>query len=219
MTRKTTSANRRGRQSGSAILEFGLATLFMIPVFMGSMSVGMGLGLTTQVAEVARDAGHMFARQVDFSQSANQQLIVRLASGMGLSTTGNGTGVVVLTKVMQISSVECTSAGYTTSTCTNINFPVITQRVTIGSTASGFFTSNLGTPPTSFLQSDGTITPANYLTQISCRANTLVANGGSGLLTLQPSEITYISEGYFQSAALAFLNNNTPLNVYSRNYF
>ena len=48
----------------------------------------MSLSRSLQVTQISRDAGHMYVRYVDLTQAANQDIIVRLASGMGLTRPG-----------------------------------------------------------------------------------------------------------------------------------
>jgi len=210
---------RNRRESGSSLLEFALFSIFLIPLFMGTVTTGMGLGKSIQVSQVARDAGHMFVRQVDFSQSSNKEIIVRVSRGLNMTLTG-GNGTVVLSQILMIGPTECTAAGLNSSSCTNMNYPVITQRLVIGN--GGLYTSAIGNPASGIITSNGTITPNNYLTNVSCRANTLSTGGTNpttGQLTLQNAERTFIAEAYFTVPELGFMNNNTAVNLYTRNYF
>ncbi|MBS1824872.1 MAG: hypothetical protein JST93_06100 [Acidobacteria bacterium] len=214
-----TSQHRARKQSGSSLLEFALFSIFLIPLFMGTVTTGVGLGKSIQVSQIARDAGHMFVRQVDFSQATNKDIIVRLSQGLNMTVAG-GNGAVVLSQVLMIGPTECAAAGLNAGTCTNMNFPVITQRLVIGNT--GLFTSQIGNPAANIITSDGTITPNNYLTNTTCRASTLSTGGTNptvGQLTLNNAERTFIAEAYFRVPELSFLNNNSPINLYARNYF
>jgi hypothetical protein len=214
------SERRRGRQRGSNIMEFALLSIFLFPLFMGTITTGMGLGKMIQTAQISRDAGHMFVRLVDFSLPANQDLIVRLANGMNMTRTG-GNGTVVLTQVLMIGDDECNAAGLSGTNCANRYYPVITQRLVIGNPS--LYSSSIGSPSANLIHADGTIDVNDYLTDVSCRALTLSTNTSPnpyvGLLTLNASERTYISEAYFTAPELAFLNNNQPVNIYARNYF
>ena len=190
------------RKRGNSLVEFALVSVFIVPLMMGTVSVGMSLGRSIQATTVSRDAGHMFVRQVDFSQPANQDIIVRLAHGMGMTRTG-GNGVVILSRIMFIGAAECAAGGFTTGTCPNYNMPVFTQRIVVGNVAKR--TSHFGTPVSTILTSDGQIVPANYLTQASAR----VANF-TGMLALQPAELAYVSEAYFEAPEWSF-----PQTVYA----
>jgi Flp pilus assembly protein TadG len=210
------SIKREKNQRGNNLLEFALLSLFLVPAFFGTVSTGMALGKAIQTSQVARDAGHMYVRQVDFSMTQNKNLIVRLANGMGMTLTG-GNGVVILTQVLMVGAAECTAAGLSDAQCVNKNWPVITQRLTVGNT--GLYTSSIGNPNSNLIGSDGTITPTNYLRESSCRAQTLSQGTAVGLLTLQNAERTYVSEAFFRAPELAFLRRGQTLNLYSRNYF
>lgn len=210
------AARRKKDQRGIEITEFALFSMLMIPLFLGVTSAGIALGKAIQTAQVSRDAGHMFVRQVDFSQSQNQDLIVRVAKGLNMTRTG-GNGSVVLSQVLMIGDAECLAGGVQPASCGNLGYAVITQRIVVGNPT--LFTSTVGNPPASLLNTDGTITANRYLTNASCRANTLSNANGTGLLTLLPAERTFIAEAYFRAPELAFLNRGQALNIYSRNYF
>ncbi len=219
MCSRKTSPKRGGNETGSSLLEFALFSIFLIPLFMGTITTGVSLGKSIQVSQVARDAGHMFVRQVDFSQTTNKDIIVRLSKGLNMTIAG-GNGTVVLSQVLMIGPNECTAASLSAAQCTNMNFPVITQRIVIGNT--GLYTSAIGNPQSGIINSDGTIDVDDYLKNSSCRANTLSTGGPSpsiGQLTLQNAERTFIAEAYFSVPELSFLNRSIPVNLYARNYF
>lgn len=207
----------RRRQRGNSLIEFSLVSIFMVPMFLGTISTGVALGKFIQVAQVARDAGHMFVRQVDFSQDTNKQIIERIAIGLNMTVSG-GNGVVILSRVQMIGAAEC--ALVAAGSCNNLNNPVITQRITIGN--STLLTSPIGNPPGNVIQADGTILPSDYLTNTSLRASTLSTGGPNpvvGQLTLANGELSYIAEAYFTIPELSFLNRGNAVNIYSRNYF
>ena len=210
---------RSQKQKGNSLLEFALFSIFLIPLFMGTVTTGVSLGKSIQVSQIARDAGHMFVRQVDFSQVSNKDIIVRLSAGLHMTVNG-GNGSVILSQILMIGPTECAAASLSPAQCANMNYPVITQRIVIGNT--GLYTSLIGNPASNIIQSDGTITPSNYLTNTSCRASTLSTGGANptvGQLTLSNAERTFVAEAYFRVPELAFLNNNNPVNLYARNYF
>ena len=57
----------RERQRGNTVVEFALVISFLALLLMGTFSVGMTLTKSVQAGVVARDAGAMFMRYVDFS--------------------------------------------------------------------------------------------------------------------------------------------------------
>ena len=115
------SLNRQ-RQKGNSVIEFALVTVFLVPLLLGTVNVGMNLGRSIQVTQVSRDAGHMYVRWVDFSLAGNQEIIVRLAQGLGMSRT-DGNGRVTLTKIMFVGQTECEGAGLDVGQCPNYNYP------------------------------------------------------------------------------------------------
>jgi hypothetical protein len=209
---KLNAPSRRKRQGGNSLTEFALISVFIVPLMMGTVSVGMSLARSIQASQVSRDAGHMFVRQLDFSIPANQDIVVRLAYGMGMTRTG-GNGVVILSRIMFIGTAECAAGGLTVAQCPNYNHPVFTQRLTIGNPAKR--TSSFGTPASNILQSNGEIIPANYLTQASARVENF-----TGLLTMQPAELAYVSEAYFEAPEWSFPGTAyTGTGVYARTIF
>jgi hypothetical protein len=202
------SDKRRRGQKGTEIVEFALVMLFLIPILYGTFVVGLNLRRSIQVTQVSRDAGHMYARSVDFSDSANQNLIVRLAQGLNITATG-GSGVVILSTIEFIGQAQCTAAGLSSSGCTNLNQPVITQRIVIGN--SGAHASAFGSPTANLIGSDGNV--ANYMTDTSA-----VAQGFSSVLTLTAGQIAYVSEVYVPSTNYAMPGYQST-GVYCRTIF
>lgn len=198
----------RGRQRGSELIEFALVSALLFPLLFGTFVVGMNLGRSIQVSQVSRDAGHMYARRVDFSDLANQQVIVRLARGLNMTTTG-GNGVVILSTVTFIGQAQCDAAALSPADCTNLNYTVFTHRVVVGNSA--LRASAFGIPDPGLVQSNGDVT--NYLTEASTRAN-----GFSGVLALQPGELAYVSEAYFSSPDYA-MPGYPATGVYARTVF
>jgi Flp pilus assembly protein TadG len=203
---------RNLRRKGNSVIEFALVSVFIVPLMMGTVNVGMSLGRSIQVTQVSRDAGHMFVRQVDFSQTGNKQIIVRLSAGLGMTANG-GNGVVILSRVMYVGEPECVAAGFTVATCPNYDMPVFTQRIVIGNVSKR--ASDFGTPAANILNGDGSISPANYLTNPTARLNNF-----NGLLQLQAGELAYVSEAFFDAPEWSFPQTafeNTG--VYSRTIF
>jgi hypothetical protein len=197
MRRQRGSVRRNARtERGNTLVEFALVSVFIVPLLMGTVNVGMGLARTIQASQVSRDAGHMFVRQVDFSLAGNKQIIVRLAEGTGMTIDG-GRGVVTLTRVGYVGEADCLAAGLSTGECTNLNHPVIKQRLTIGNTSMR--ASNFGTPPSNLVASDGNISAGDYLTNPALRAT-----GFGGLLQLEPGELAYVSEAFFEAPEWSF---------------
>jgi hypothetical protein len=202
---------KRKKRRGNAIIEFALSFALLMPLYVWMLVYGLDLKRMMQTNQVSRDAGHMYARGVDFSLPGNQDIIVRLAAGLNLTRTG-GSGVVILSRVMKIGPAECTDGGVPLSQCVNLNQPVITQRIVIGN--KSLRPSRIGTPPDTMLLPDGSIAPADYLKQSSARAA-----GFDAILNLNDGELAYVSEAWFESQVKDFPTTNNRGPVYARTIF
>lgn len=203
--------SREKRQRGNAIVEFALVVTFLMSLIFGTFSIGMTLTKSVQAGIVSRDAGAMFMRYVDFTLTANKDLLVRLANGMGMTTTG-GNGVVIMTQVTKVGTAQCTAGGLSAAQCTNSGRNVVVKRVTVGNTA--IYTTTFGSPNASIVTSDGTITAANYLKDSSARADAF-----SSVMTLNDGEFAYISEAYFLTPEISLPGYRNNTYVYQRNIF
>ncbi len=138
---------------GSACIEFAFITMVLVPLLLGTGAAGINMIATLQTIQLARDAGHMYARGLDFSQPGNQTILANVGSTLGLSTTaGQGSAVVILSKLTYVDVAACAAAGAVDghgnpSGCTNLGQWVFTQRLEIGN--ASVRTSNMGSPLTS----------------------------------------------------------------------
>lgn len=193
------------------MIEFALVLPFLVLALLGVVGVGLTLSRGIQVTQVARDTGHMFFDGVDFSLAGNQQIVGRLAYGMGLASNGqgvidtNGNGTVILSQIIKVGAIECTNAGYATVfVCPNYNQLVIEKRIVIGN--SGLRTSAFGTPSAAVLQSDGSILPHDYCTDSSVLVS---ATSTASSLNLTADHYTYAVESFFIVPSLGgFLANS-----------
>jgi len=202
---------RRSRQSGNSLIEFALGFALLLPLYVWMLVYGLDLKRLMEVSQVSRDAGHMYARGVDFSLPGNQDVLVRLAAGMNMTRTG-GAGVVILSRVLKVGSQECTDGGIAVASCTNLGQTVFTQRIVIGN--ASLHASKIGTPPGALLQSDGSISPADYLTKTAARSSNF-----SSILNLADGEIAYVSEAWFDSPVKNFPTDNSRGPLYARTIF
>ena len=204
---------RRGFR-GSACIEFAFIVMVLVPLLLGTGAAGINMILTLQTIQVARDAGHMYARGLDFSQPGNKTILANLGTTLGLSTTaGSGSALVILSALTYVDKAACAAAGAVDSNgnpsgCTNFGKWVFTQRLQIGNTSVR--TSNIGSPLTSgptgvtVDATTGKISVSDYVTKAGAVATFssinpyAVVNGNvSGL----PSgQVLYVAE----AAATAF---------------
>lgn len=167
LLKKGLRVQARSHESGSSLIEFVLCfSLFWVPFFFGLWNVGITLVRTIQVTEVCRDAAHMLAFGIDFSQTANQTMLQQIAQGLNLSSSG--TSVVILTVVTYVDNTVCNN-------CTNLNKYVITKRLVVGN--STIVSSAFGTPASADMDSTGSIASSTYLNDPTC-----VATGFSVLM-------------------------------------
>jgi hypothetical protein len=132
----------------------------------------------------------MYSRSLDFSDPANQAIIERLAQGLNIHPTG-GTGVVILSTIEFIGTAQCTAAGLTSAQCTNLNYPVVINRIVIGNASAR--ASSYGTPNPGLIGSNGNV--SNFMTDASARAN-----GFNSVLALLAGNLAYLSEVYVPSS-------------------
>jgi hypothetical protein len=193
---------------GVSSVEFAFGMMVLLPLFLGTGVTGINMIRTLQTVQLARDAGHMYAKGVDFSQPGNQTILVDLGSGLGLSSTsGQGTAVVILSKLIYVDASQCSAVGAVdgsgnpTSACTNYTKWVFVQRWEVGN--DSVRNSNYGSPLTSgptgvTLSANGTISQTQYVTRAGAVASFTgvnpysVVNGhGQGL----PSgQVLYVAE-------------------------
>jgi hypothetical protein len=140
----------RDRRRGAAMLEFSLIMLLLVPLFLGSAGFGLNMLRSLEVVQLARDAGHMFARGSDFSQPGTKTILVTLGDDVGLTTTAAASNaVVVLSAVTYIDKAMCAADGKVDAHgeplgCNNYTKWAFTKRLVIGN--SNLRTSNLGSP-------------------------------------------------------------------------
>ena len=208
---------KRRKLRGTSYVEFALAVVVLVPLLLGTTGIGINLLLAYQTSQVSRDAGHMYARGLDFSLSGNQTILGTLGSGLGLSATsgvsgsaGSGNAVVVFTTVGYIDDPACTLGGYDTagvhtSACKNFGKWVFKQRIVVGN--SNLQTSDYGSPVTSgsgggnplvTINSAGNISTTDQLTNPNDVATFNAINpyaNVSGVVSGLPSgQVIYISE-------------------------
>jgi TadE-like protein len=211
---------KRQRLKGVSIVEFSFAMLVMIPLLLGTIGFGLRLLQQIQIVQLARDAGRMYARGLDFSQPGNQTTLATVGADLGLRTNGTGNAVVVLTTVTYIDVGMCQAAGKSLDGAGNpINCPnyrkwAFSQRLTVGN--ASIRTSNLGSPlttgpsPVTVNSTTGKISLSDQVNNPGDVANfssgnpfvnltTASLNGGT-LTTLPSGQMLYVTE----AAAIGF---------------
>lgn len=183
--------NKRS-QSGIAVVEFTLSTMFLIPLLLGTFVFGFRLIRSIEMAQIVRDLGHMYVRGVNFRNAGPQQNATTLASGFNLTVTG--TSDVLLSQIRLVQQSDCDAVDPVGTHCTNLNKPVFIEQLTMGNASSG--SSRFGTPPTS----NGYVSPTDFANNAAAQ----VTNFSPSVMTLTAGVIAYVAE----------MNNQTPdLNV------
>ncbi len=204
-------------EKGNSLLEFAAVSIVVIPLFFGMVGAGIQLGRMNEAVQICRDAAHMYARGVDFSQTANKNILVSLATGSGMTLAG-GTGVVVMSQVIRVFQADCTAAGLTAGQCTNLNQLVFINRQVTGNV--GLRTSNYGTPAAAIVNAQGNIAASDYLTKPSAvltgsMESELTASG----LVLNDGDVAYLTEFYESTPDLSFLGASGSGGVYAKAIF
>lgn len=214
---KLSNAKLSRSEKGNALLEFAAVSIVVIPLFFGMVGAGIQLGRMNEAVQICRDAAHMYARGVDFSLVANQNILVNLATGTGMTVHG-GNGVVIMSQIVEVYQADCTAAGLSTGQCTNLGKLVFINRLVTGNT--GLRASNYGTPPAGLIDSLGNIAASDYLTN-----SNVVVNGGMSSeltnagLTLNDGDIAYLTEFFESMPDLSFLGVGGSTGVYAKAIF
>jgi hypothetical protein len=191
--------------------------MVLVPLLLGTGAAGINMILTLQTIQLARDAGHMYARGLDFSQTGNKTVLANLGQNLGLSSTsGSGSAVVILSALTYVDAATCGAAGYAdahgnpTGDCTNYGKWVFIQRLTIGK--SSVRSGNIGSPVTATTDTGwvtvdattGRISNYDYVTRQGARATFNSVNPYAvvnGTVSGLPSgQVLYVAE----AAATAF---------------
>ncbi|HXM45899.1 MAG TPA: hypothetical protein VN924_31975 [Bryobacteraceae bacterium] len=194
----------RTSQSGSTMIEFCLSAVLWTTVLMGLCTVGMNLIRALQVEQVCRDAGRMYSAGLDFTQAGNQNLLIMVATGLNVTTSG-GNGVFVFSTVEYIDTPQCSS-------CANLGQYVFIQRVVVGN--ASLLTSPFGTPAAGIIGASGNISSSNYLSNASARAT-----GFGSVVALTGGQVAYLTETYFSSPDFAWGSYMSGAGIYERKIF
>jgi len=217
-------------QRGVAYIEFALSLLVLSPLLLGVVGLGINMHRQLQTVQLARDGGHMFARNVDFTLLGNQQVLSAVAGSLGLTATapsitgtaGTGSAVVILSTVRYVDVSACTLAGKVNAQgvptgCTNYQQWVFSERLVIGN--STLKTSNLGNPAAAIVSANGTITILNQVTNTTDVATVTGFNPWSSVTStgLPSGQIVYVAEAAAKGFQMPPFSLGTD--TYSQIYF
>lgn len=208
---------RKHSEHGNTFIEFAVTFPVVLALFMGVFILGIGMVKAIQANQVDRNAGILFMKGLDMSQSGNQDILVRTAAGMNMTRTG-GNGLIILSELLYVGDNECTAGGLAPGSCPNWDQYVVTKRIYIGNQAlnngGSTLASQLATPSSSILAADGTVT-ANasnvpyYLTDASTIANYNMVKCHSAGPTICAGGLpwgafSFVAEVWFTMPELAF---------------
>jgi hypothetical protein len=166
---------------GASIPLYALGAIFLVPLSVGVLLVSSSATKEDHANQISRDLASMYAQGVDFSQSANQGIAMRVAEGLGMDPSQ---GVVILSKIRVVHDADCGS----NPRCANKGQAVVTQRYVLGNPA--LRQSSFGTPA-AVEQATGNI--QDWMNDSSARAQEFPSK-------LKPGEFTYAAECYLASA-------------------
>src|ERR1035438_8249640 len=96
----------RSKQSrGTLIPLYALGAIFFIPLAIGVLLVSNIANRNDHANQVSRDVGSMYAQGLDFSNTANQDIALKVAEGLGMDIRG-GKGVLILSRLREVRSEE-----------------------------------------------------------------------------------------------------------------
>jgi hypothetical protein len=195
------------------MIEFCLSAILWTTVLMGLCTVGMNLIRALLVEQACRDAGRMYSAGLDFTQAGNQNLLIMVATGLNVTTSG-GNGVFVFSTVEYIDTPQCAGGGLAgdASSCPNLDQYVFIQRVVVGN--ASLLSSTFGTPPAGIIGAYGNILSSSYLTNKAARAV-----GFGSVLALTGGQVAYLTETYFSSPDFAWGSYMSGAGVYERKIF
>ena len=195
---ETLAVLRRNKYTDtSSIRLYALGTIFLLPLSIGVVLVSKNASQSDEAYKISHDIGSMYAQGMDFSQSANQNIALSVAEGVGIDIQG-GKGVLILSKIRVVHPSDCTSNS--ASKCSNKGYPVVTERYVLGNRS--LRPSAFGTP--------ASLDPASG--KVRDWVNDLSARAANFASSLKPGEVTYAAECYLTSP-------ESPSGVYSRTMF
>ena len=177
----------------------------------GVFTTGVSISKSQQVSDIAREAGSMFMRLVDFTSPANQTILIRQAHGLDLRPDG-GKGLIVLSQMKKIGEQDCRAAGFEPRNCPNLGFTVVVKRQFVGNRE--LFQSPYGAPQLSHLEQSGTILAVKFLSDPGCRAEQF-----DSVLSLSDGEIAYLSEAFFRTPELDIPGYQKDSSLYQKVVF
>jgi hypothetical protein len=202
---------QRKNNRGVSNIEFALVLATMItPILLGVFVFGASLVREVQAIQVGREVAELYARNIDFSQQGNQDIVTNYVA-IGLSMQGNsgnvtggtaGNGLVIFS----------TYTMNNTAGANNLNHVVVANRVVLGN--KNLYTSVFGNPAGADIATDGSVSQANQDAHTTDRADNV-----SNLIALSGGQSVRMVEVYFKTIAISLNALSTGGGHYSRAIF
>lgn len=173
--------------AASPVRLYALGAIFLVPLGIGVVLVTNSAARGDDAYKISREIGSMYAQGLDFSQTANQNIALNVAEGIGIDMQ-SGKGVLILSKIRMVHPSDC--AEHTVGKCKNAGYPVVIERYVLGNRS--LRPSSFGTPAT---LDAATGKVRDWANDPSAR----VVNFVSGL---KPGEVTYAAECYLPTPEL-----------------
>ena len=183
--------------ANSTVRLYALGAIFLLPLSIGLVLVSKNASQGDEAYKISHDIGSMYAQGVDFSESANQNIALSVAEGVGIDMKA-GKGVLILSKIRMVHASDCPASA--AARCSNKGYPVITERYVLGNRT--LRSSAFGTPAS---LDPGSGKVRDWVNDLSARAANFVSS-------MKPGETTYAAECYLTSP-------DSPSGVYSRTMF
>jgi Flp pilus assembly protein TadG len=224
---------RSKSESGQAMLEFALVTIFLTFLLAGAFTIGAMLNKALTVSNVTRSAAVLMVRSITDTKAdlnlvltQNQRILIREANGLGMAANANydpsstGNGAIFLTKIILVGDNEC-AAGvspipsgvppWSTATCPNYGSYVWAYYVAIGNTTR--WASAFGTPQSSDIRSDGTVSVTDIANDTAVQ---IPAASVTAAITLVAGKYALISETYADVSSISLFSIYRPPVIYYR---
>jgi hypothetical protein len=215
------------------MVEFSIVTISLAFMFAGAFTIGAMLNKALQVSNVTRSAAVLMVTSVTNPKAdlnlvlpQNQRILIREANGLGMASdaqfdpSSTGNGAIFLSKIILVGPNEC-AAGvtpiplgvppWTTSSCPNYNSYVFAYYVAIGNNTR--WASAFGTPPSTAILSDGTVSALNIATNTNLQVPTATIQAS---ITLAQSQYALISETYADVTSVSVFSIFKPPVIYYR---
>jgi hypothetical protein len=192
---------RKQRQRGGAAIEFALIAPFLVSMIVGTLTLGVRLVKELELTQVARDAGSMYSRGVDFTLAGNQEIIARMGQELGWPSTGLTSASPGVLYLSRIEYIDNTCNGITPpsgKTCNKGQW-VFVNSIVLGNTS--LHASNFGAPPgctpgcyASPYNGDLNLTDSLYNSQAVVSNFTYLGTPVAGTTGFQPGQVANLVE-------------------------